>query len=71
VIGDSEKQRPHARLDVWRDAMDLVVLVYAHASRLPDTERYGLSAQLRRAAVSRTSPRVLPADPRQNWFDSC
>ncbi|HRO62349.1 four helix bundle protein [Thermomonas sp.] len=52
MIGDSEKQRPHARLDVWRDAMDLVVLVYAHASRLPDTERYGLSAQLRRAAVS-------------------
>jgi four helix bundle protein len=51
VIGDS-KERPHQRLDVWRDAMDLVELVYVFTSALPADERYGLSAQMRRAAVS-------------------
>lgn len=39
-------------LDAWRVAMDLVVLVYSQAGRLPSTERFELSAQMRRAAVS-------------------
>jgi four helix bundle protein len=51
VIGDSN-ERPHQRLDVWRDAMDLVVAVYAHSAAFPDTERFGLTSQIRRAAVS-------------------
>jgi len=51
VIGDS-KERPHQRLDVWRDAMELVALVYAFSAKLPAEERYGLSSQMRRAAVS-------------------
>ena len=32
--------------------MDLVVVCYALARRLPDFERYGLASQLRRASVS-------------------
>jgi four helix bundle protein len=32
--------------------MDLVVAVYDQATRLPQDERYGLAAQMRRAAVS-------------------
>ena len=51
MIGDS-KERPHQRLDVWRDAMELVALVYAFSARLPAEERYGLSSQMRRAAIS-------------------
>ena len=51
MIGDS-KERPHQRLDVWRDAMELVALVYRLTSVFPAEERYGLSAQMRRAAVS-------------------
>ena len=51
MIGDS-KERPHQRLDVWRDAMDLVALVYRFTAELPAEERYGLSSQMRRAAVS-------------------
>ena len=51
MIGES-KERPHQRLDVWRDAMDMVVLVYALTSQFPAEERYGLAAQMRRAAVS-------------------
>jgi len=32
--------------------MDLVEMVYALSSRFPDTERFGLTAQMRRCAVS-------------------
>ena len=39
-------------LDAWKVAMDLVVSIYSLASRLPASERYELSAQLRKAAVS-------------------
>jgi four helix bundle protein len=39
-------------LKVWRDAMDLVVDIYAVTKTFPADERFGLTAQLRRAAVS-------------------
>jgi four helix bundle protein len=39
-------------LDVWQVAMDLAIEVYKLAARLPRDERYGLSSQLRKAAVS-------------------
>ena len=39
-------------LDAWRVSMDLSVLVYRAVKGLPDTERFELSAQMRRAGVS-------------------
>ena len=39
-------------LEVWHDAMDLVTSVYAYSARLPVEERFGLTSQVRRAAVS-------------------
>jgi four helix bundle protein len=39
-------------LVVWREAMTLVREIYSVSSRFPSEERYGLTAQLRRAAVS-------------------
>lgn len=39
-------------LTVWQKAMDLSVAVYAHSERFPKTEIYGLTSQMRRAAVS-------------------
>lgn len=39
-------------LEAWQKAMDLVEAIYALTARFPDTERYGLTSQLRRAAVS-------------------
>src|SRR3954471_23620937 len=39
-------------LNVWQQAMDLVEEVYAISKRFPSDERFGLTAQLRRAAVS-------------------
>ena len=42
----------HKDLDVWKRAMDLVEQVYVLTSSFPSSEIYGLTAQLRRAAVS-------------------
>ena len=39
-------------LDAWKVAMDLTVVVYNAAKLLPPSERYELSSQVRRAAVS-------------------
>jgi four helix bundle protein len=36
----------------WQKAIDLVTAVYDMVRKLPDVERFGLAAQLRRAAVS-------------------
>ena len=50
-IRDSAK-RPHQQLEVWRDAMDLVEAIYRLSSGFPDGERFALTSQLRRAAIS-------------------
>ena len=40
------------RLDVWRRSQKLVATVYRLTGDFPDVERYGLSSQMRRSAVS-------------------
>ena len=42
----------HRDLRAWREAMHLVELVYHDTARFPVEERFGLAAQMRRAAVS-------------------
>ncbi|MBZ0328378.1 MAG: four helix bundle protein [Altibacter sp.] len=42
----------HKELEVWKKGMDLVEKVYGISSALPDSERFGLTSQMRRAAVS-------------------
>ena len=39
-------------LEVWRESMDLVVLVYGLLDALPNHERFALCDQLRRAVIS-------------------
>ncbi len=52
-MGNRESERrPHERLEVWRDAMDLVEAVYRCSASYPSDERYGLTSQIRRCAVS-------------------
>ena len=44
--------RPHERLDVWKKSIDFVVALYEVTERFPSDEKFGLTSQLRRAAVS-------------------
>ncbi len=52
-MGNGESfKRPHERLDVWRDSMALVEVVYRLSGTFPHSERFGLTSQVRRCAVS-------------------
>ena len=42
----------HEQLEVWQQAMELVSRVYKASGAFPNHEQFGLTAQLRRAAVS-------------------
>ena len=44
--------RPHEKLDVWNKAIDFVVAVYKVTETFPKEEKFGLTSQVRRAAVS-------------------
>lgn len=44
--------KPHKRLDVWKLSMELCRDVYAVCRELPAEERFGLTAQMKRAVVS-------------------
>ncbi len=39
-------------LEVWKKAMDLTVAIYQLTEAFPESQRYGLSSQIQRAAVS-------------------
>lgn len=45
-------EKPHKRLLAWQKSMELVVMIYTLTKRFPKEEIYGLTSQLRRAAVS-------------------
>lgn len=45
-------QGTYEDLKVWRRAMDLVIEIYRSTSSFPRQEIYGLTSQMRRAAVS-------------------
>src|SRR5262245_34885796 len=42
----------HRDLAAWREAMALVKAIYRHTSRFPSQEIFGLTAQIRRTAIS-------------------
>lgn len=44
--------RGFRNLEIWQKGIDLVTLIYRVAEQFPESERYGLSAQMRRCAVS-------------------
>lgn len=43
------------KLDVWQKAIEFADLVYSSTRRFPSDERFGLTNQMRRAAVSISS----------------
>jgi len=42
----------YTELDVWQQAVALALNIYAETANLPNDERFGLTAQMRRASVS-------------------
>ena len=42
----------HKKLDVWKDSMNFVIVIYKFTGSFPNNELYGLISQIRRAAVS-------------------
>jgi four helix bundle protein len=42
----------HKDLDVWKKSMDLVEVTYKLTQQFPDSEKFGLTSQMRRSAVS-------------------
>jgi four helix bundle protein len=44
--------KPHKKLVAWQKSMDLVEEIYDSTKKFPREEIYGLTSQLRRAAIS-------------------
>ena len=44
--------KSHKDLIVWKKSMDLVQITYEFSTNYPDSEKFGLISQMRRAAVS-------------------
>jgi four helix bundle protein len=51
-VDGSSKPKHYKELLVWQKGMNLAKLVYKLTMRFPAEERYGLTSQMRRAAVS-------------------
>lgn len=59
--GETTRIRSYRDLAVWQEAMELVTEVYAMTQAFPSEERFGLSSQLRRSAVS------VPSNVAEGW----
>lgn len=44
--------RPHKKLIVWKESVELIQLVYIFSEKIPPEEKYGLTSQLKRAVTS-------------------
>ena len=49
---ERKKIRPHFKLVVWKNSIALVKQIYFLTAKFPSDERFGLTSQIRRAAVS-------------------
>src|SRR2546422_11340243 len=56
------------KLDVWQKAIDFADLVYRITKAFPTDERFGLTNQMRRAAVS-ISSNIAEGSSRSSHFD--
>ena len=45
-------EKPHKKLNVWKSAIELVLGTYELTRLFPETEKYNLTSQMKRAAVS-------------------
>jgi len=47
-----DRTENHKDLDVWKNSISFVAAIYAASQKFPTSELYGLTSQIRRAAVS-------------------
>jgi four helix bundle protein len=64
----ARKQATFEDLKVYQVARDFRKAMYAIAKRLPDTEKFGLASQIRRAAVSLTN-NIAEGHGRYHYLD--
>ena len=62
------KAKGHRDLVAWQEAMSLVTAVYRATQALPREEQFGLTAQMRRAAISVPS-KIAEGAARRNRGD--
>ena len=60
----------YEKLRVWQQSMDLVVIIYLLTNQFPRHELYGLSSQMRRAAISIPS-NIAEGSRRKTKKDFC
>ncbi|GAB6072764.1 four helix bundle protein [Venenivibrio stagnispumantis] len=44
--------KTHKDLDIWKESIELVKMIYEITAKFPKEEIYGLTAQIRRCAIS-------------------
>ena len=64
------KINSYEELIVWQKAMDLVIDIYTLTNTFPKSEQYGLTSQMRRAAVSIPS-NIAEGSRRKTKKDYC
>ena len=52
IVTEKANIKIHKDLDVWKKSIQFVKRVYEITSKFPDDEKYGLTNQMRRCAVS-------------------
>jgi four helix bundle protein len=67
---EPKRIRSHEELQVWKLARSTAVVVYRLTATLPAQERFGLQAQMRRAAVSVVS-NIAEGAGRSSTADFC
>ncbi len=45
-------EKPHKNLNVWKSAIELVIEIYKLTHLFPEEEKYSLTSQMKRAAIS-------------------
>jgi len=58
---EHKKLNSYRELEVWKKGLNLVKLLYQMTEKLPENERFGLTSQIRRAAVS------VPTNIAEGW----
>lgn len=63
-----EPLRSYKQLIVWQKCHELVIMIYKESGKFPSEEKFGITNQMRRAAVSITS-NIAEGFSRESYFE--